>query len=58
MYRNKQDKKQVENHIKRLKNNKRNRRKNKKIIEKPENVQVEKVQLKNGKTKVKKTINW
>ena len=34
MYRNKQDKKQVENHIKRLKNNKRNRRKNKKIIEK------------------------
>ena len=28
------------------------------LVEKPENVQVEKVQLKNGKTKVKKTINW
>ena len=28
------------------------------LVEKPENARVEKVHLKNGKTKVKKTINW
>lgn len=28
------------------------------LVERPENVQLEKVHLKNGKTKVKKTINW